>query len=158
MFCFVCQKHFRTKSAYKLHVSSTAHSKAEENYGQNRPTMVRRNTANFIADFHSFVSQTASYVELGQLYSRYLAKNRFRIEGTGLKSIEDAVEMLAGRISVIRENGKTMVKCLDRFELVKNPVTFSLDRLRHPFSIRMVRVERPGCGGLGNIFEDAGQT
>lgn len=154
MFCVVCQKQFKTKNAYKCHASSDAHKKEEEEYKKDIKSRIKKNTRTFVADFHSYISQTTKYTEVNQLYRKYLAKNRFRIEGTSLKSVEEVVAELSGRISVVREDNKTMVKCLNRFETVKSPFIFDPHGLDSTFDIRMVERHRSRAPRhFDNIFE-----
>ncbi|AFM97639.1 hypothetical protein EHEL_010140 [Encephalitozoon hellem ATCC 50504] len=139
MFCIPCQKKFSTKNAYKCHTSTSSHVKAEDEYRTNRKAAMERNTANFLADFHSYISQIAEYKEIGQAYREYLAKNRFRIEGTNFKSVEEAVDKIAKRVSVLKEGGKVMVKRLSKFKLVRKPPVLDLEKLRSTFKIRMIK-------------------
>lgn len=139
MFCIPCQKKFSTKNAYKCHISASSHAKAEDEYKVNRKVAIERNTINFITDFHSYISQISEYKEIGQAYREYLAKSRFRIEGTRFKSVEEAVDKIAKRISIMREEGRIMIKRLSKFESVKKPPVFDLEKLRSTFRIRMVR-------------------
>ncbi|UYI28396.1 hypothetical protein J0A71_11g23070 [Encephalitozoon cuniculi] len=136
MFCIPCQRKFNTKNAYRCHISTSSHAKAEEECRLNRRASTERNTSNFIADFHSYISQIAEYKEIGQVYREYLARNRFRIEGTHFRSVEEAVDAIGRRISIVKEGGKVMVKRLSKFKSTKKPITFDLERLRSTFNIR----------------------
>ncbi|AFN82352.1 hypothetical protein EROM_010070 [Encephalitozoon romaleae SJ-2008] len=139
MFCIPCQKKFSTKNAYKCHILTSSHAKAEDEYKINRKVAIERNTVNFITDFHSYISQIAEYKEIGQAYREYLTKNRFRIEGTRFKSVEEAVDKIAKRISVMKEEGRIMIKRLSKFESVKEPPAFDLEKLSSTFRIRVVK-------------------
>ncbi|ADM10879.1 uncharacterized protein Eint_010150 [Encephalitozoon intestinalis ATCC 50506] len=138
MFCIPCQRKFNTKNAYKCHTSTSSHAKADTEYKVNRKINMERNTSNFITDFHSYISQIAEYKEIGQVYREYLAKNRFRIEGTNFKSVEEAIEKIEKRVSVLREGGKIMVKRLSNFKPTKRIPIFDLEKLKSTFRIRMV--------------------
>lgn len=154
MFCAVCQRQFRTKNAYKAHVASDAHAKAEEECKKDRGLAMRKSTSSFISDFLSYVSQITKYTEINQLYRQYLAKNRFRIEGTSLKNMEAVVDELSGRVSVAREDNKIMVKCLSTSEIVRKPAVFDLSRIGLSFDTKTIEQATPVTRHFKNIFED----
>lgn len=143
MFCIPCQKKFGTRNAYKSHAATPSHAEAEEQYKRNKGAHMTRNTENFIADLHSYISQLAEYKEIGQMYREYLARNRLRIQGTHLKSIEEAIDRISAKISVVREGGRVMVRRLSRFKAVRKPVAFDRARLGLPFPIRTVQACQP---------------
>ncbi|TBU17113.1 hypothetical protein CWI41_010140 [Ordospora colligata] len=140
MFCIACQRKFNTKKAYKAHVETNSHLKHEDEYRKNKNQVLERNTSNFIADFQSYISQIVEYKEMGQVYKDYLSKSRFRIEGTLFKSIEEVIEKICSGISVLRQDGKILVKQLPKTNAnaFKTAPLLNLERLSQPFRIRIV--------------------
>jgi hypothetical protein len=153
MFCISCRRQYKSKMAYKAHVQTPSHRKAEDEFKRNRREHLAQARMEFVEGFVSFVSQLEEYVEIGDAYRRYLSRGVPRMDEVGFRSMQEVANSLQERISQKSEDGRILVRKLSSSWREEKALEFDFSQLRSSFKLRVV--ER-GQSSPGQIFGDPG--
>lgn len=126
MYCFTCQKNFKTKKAYIEHSKSQSHKNKYTEYTENKHEFRSALSKKFLKNFHSFITQTQTFTEVNALYKMYIAKNKYRLEGTEFKNVEEAIDALKDRICV-KNDEQMYVKSMNKTDIVRRKPSLDLN-------------------------------
>lgn len=113
MFCSICQKSFKHQKTYQEHQRSDNH-KFQEGISKANPKEFKRNLSNkFLEHFVSFISNLKEKCEINSVYSKYIINNKYRINGTFYRTINDVLEDIENKVFVEKIDGAVYVKRLE---------------------------------------------
>lgn len=110
MFCSICQKSYKLRSNYEMHLKTRHHRTLEKKYNSNPGEFRAHVSKVFISRFVASIANIKDYVEIGIAYQRFIEHSNYRLKGTCYKALLDCIADLEGRVDVLKINNMYYVK------------------------------------------------